>query len=422
MSGLQGSKRQNHHGRQTGILIFRGAGDTSLAPPSSVSRQQPAHNRHQKGKYVVASLGNRLKITIFGLTISSSWGNGHATPYRALLRALHRLGHDLVFYECDVPYYARRRDFTAPDFCRLVLYSSWNEIRPQALDDARESDVIINASYCPEGTKIIDDVLDVDRPAHVFYDLDTPITLATLLAPGVEYLRAEQIPEFDLYLSWCGGKIIDELEERWHARKAAPLYGCVDPDVHRRVEVPEQYRCLMSYMGTYAADRKQALESLFLGPVRRCPEKRFVLAGSLYPGEWEWPANLQRYEHVSPHDHPALYSGSRLTLNLTRAGMARDGYCPSGRLFEAAACGTPIISDWFDGLHEFFAADEIFVARETEDVMQAVRSSDEKLGRVAKHARDRTLSEHTGERRALQLIKYLEAVISPRSKSIAEVA
>jgi spore maturation protein CgeB len=367
--------------------------------------------------------GIHLKITIFGLTISSSWGNGHATPYRALLRALHRMGHDVVFYERDVPYYARRRDFSSCDFCRLILYSEWDQVRSRALSDCRDSDVIINSSYCSEGATICDDTLALSGSLHVFYDLDTPITLEKLASQNTQYLRAEQVPEFDLYLSWCGGEILQELETRWHAQSARPLYGCVDPAVHARVDVPDQYRCLMSYMGTYAADRQHKFEQLFLEAVKSRPTDTFVLAGSQYP-QHEWPANLRHFDHVSPQDHPALYSSSRFTLNLTRDGMARGGYCPSGRLFEAAACGTPIITDWFTGLDHFFTPrEEILIVNSAEDVLQALDTPDEEVSEIAARARERTLAEHTGDRRAQELVSYLESATSRRkSSAIAEVA
>ena len=363
-----------------------------------------------------------MKIAIFGLTVSSSWGNGHATPYRALLRALHRMGHRAVFYERDVPYYAKRRDFTSADFCELVLYSNWEQVRSRAHADATDADVVIHASYCVEGTRIIDELAEVSGPVRVFYDLDTPITIEKLVSGDADYLRADQIPHFDLYLSWCGGEILGELAKRWCARKALPLYGCVDPDVHQRVAVPEQYRCLMSYMGTYADDRQQKVEALFLEPVRRRPNDSFVLAGSMYPQGAPWPSNLRHFEHVSPHDHPELYSSSRFTLNITRDAMARGGYCPSGRLFEAAACGTPIVSDWFDGLDCFFRpGEEIFIVRDSEDVLRALDASDEELARMATQARERTLAENSGERRAIELIGYLESASAQR-QAVAEVA
>ena len=360
-----------------------------------------------------------MKITIFGLTISSSWGNGHATPYRAILRALKRMGHDVVFYEKDVPYYAKRRDLPDPDFCGLILYDEWSSIRSQALNDARDSDVVINASYCPEGARVADEVLSISGPLHVFYDLDTPITLSNLEHGDVEYLRRDQIPAFNLYLSFTGGHTLKELRQQWGARNAQALYGCVDPDVHHRVHVPEEYCCLMSYMGTYAADRQDKFDRLFMDPVRQRPGDRFILAGSMYPWDWPWPSNLQRFEHVSPSDHPALYSGSKFTLNLTRAGMARGGYCPSGRFFEAASCGVPIISDWFEGLDHFFTpGEEIFVVQSTDGVLNALATGGAELDAIARRARERTLAEHTGDRRAKQLLAYFNNALSNRTSSL----
>jgi spore maturation protein CgeB len=364
-----------------------------------------------------------LKLTIFGLTISSSWGNGHATPYRAILRALHRLGHEVVFYEKDVPYYSRRRDLAEPGFCRLHLYSDWDSVRQQALADVRESDVVINASYCPEGAQICNEVLGVAGPLHVFYDLDTPITLEFLRTGEVEYLRADQIPAFDLVLSFTGGKTLQDLENVWGARMARPLYGCVDPDIYRRVPLREDFRCLLSYMGTFARDRQHKLDQLFLEPARDRSDETFVLAGSLYPWDWAWTPNVRRIEHVAPGDHPAFYSSSKFTLNITRDGMAKGGYCPSGRFFEAAACGTPIISDWFEGLDSFFTpGEEIFIVRDSWDVIHALGYPEDDLRRVARRARERTLAAHSGRRRALQLISYLEEAQRRAAQPTLEVA
>jgi spore maturation protein CgeB len=364
-----------------------------------------------------------LKFTIFGLTISSSWGNGHATPYRAILRALHRLGHRIVFYEKDVPYYAQRRDFSEANFCQLHLYSDWNSIRTQAMKDVRDSDVVINASYCPEGARICAEVLEIAGPLHVFYDLDTPITLENLPNAEVEYLRADQIPAFDLYLSFAGGRILEELEHTWGAQKALPLYGCVDPDIYVRVPARENYSCLMSYMGTYARDRQHKLDQFFLEPARTRSNDTFVLAGSMYPWDWSWTPNLRRFEHVAPADHPALYSSSKFTLNITRDGMVRGGYCPSGRFFEAAACGTPIISDWFEGLDHFFIpGEEIFVVHDSWEVTHTLRYPDEALRQVARRAQERTLAAHSGRRRAQQLIGYLEDANRKATQTSLEVA
>lgn len=355
----------------------------------------------------------RVKITIFGLTISSSWGNGHATPYRALVRALQFLGHEIHFFEKDVPYYRSHRDFDSCDFCEINLYSEWAQVRHLALQTADGSDVVITASYLPEGQRICDEVLSLSRPLRVFYDLDTPITLKHLETSGVDYLRADQIPGFDLLLSFAGGNVLNELEHRYGARMARPLYGCVDPDAYFRVEPRDEFACDLSYMGTFARDRQARLDQLFLEPARRHLEKHFVLAGPLYPWDWQWTANIRKMEHVPPHAHPDFYSSSRATLNITREEMVRNGWCPSGRFFEAAACGTPVITDCWEGLDSFFDLErEIRVVTAAEDVEEVLQMPDDDLRAMASRARQRTLEEHTGMVRARQLLSYLETARS----------
>jgi spore maturation protein CgeB len=350
-----------------------------------------------------------VKITVFGLTISSSWGNGHATPYRAIIRALDRMGHEVRFFEKDVPYYSSRRDFTSCGYCRLTLYSHWSEVRGQALAAAADSDAVITASFLPEGQRINDEVLDLPRPLRVFYDLDTPVTLKNMEESGVEYLRPDQFSAFDLVLSFTGGGILKHLESKYGARLVRPLYGCVDPDDYLRTAPSGDFACDLSYMGTYSPDRQTKLDGLLLEPARRHPEKKFLLAGSLYPWQWQWPANVQRIEHVAPADHPRFYSSSRMTLNLTRGEMAANGWCPSGRFFEAAACGTPLITDAWEGLDAFFdPRRDLRVVTCAEDVEDALEMPDQVLQSMAAEARRRTLEEHTGSVRARELLQYME--------------
>jgi spore maturation protein CgeB len=350
-----------------------------------------------------------VKITVFGLTISSSWGNGHATPTRAIFRALHRLGHEMHFFERDVPYYRLRRDFESCDYCALTLYPDWDAVRQFALKVARESDVVIATSYLPQGLRVCNEILQLAEPLRVFYDLDTPITLENLKNGGVEYLEPSQIPAFDLVLSFTGGDSLHILETKYGARLVRPLHGCVDPDVYGRVKPSADFACEMSYMGTFACDRQPKLESLFVEPARKNRARRFLLAGSLYPQHWVWPQNICKVEHVAPQDHPRFYSSSRLTLNITRREMARNGWCPSGRFFEAAACGTPLITDWWEGLDSFFDPEhDLRVVTTTRDVEEALGLADAELRMLARNARRRTLEEHTGEARAAQLLLYLE--------------
>ena len=353
-----------------------------------------------------------MKLVIFGLTISSSWGNGHATIWRGLCSSLVRRGHQVAFFERDVPYYAEHRDLHEIPGGTLHLYPSWEEVLPLARAHLADADVAIVTSYCPDAVAASERVLESPAEVRVFYDLDTGPTLESLRqGREVAYLPPGGLADFDLVLSWTGGEALDELRTRLGARRVAPLYGSVDPEVHRRAPALEHYRADLSYLGTYAEDRQAVLEALFLEPARRLPEQRFLIGGSMYPNEFPWTANTFYVRHGPPGDHPAFYSSSRITLNLTRAAMAALGYCPSGRLFEAAACGTPLLSDWFEGLDAFFTpGEEILIARDTADTVAALEMPREELARVARRARERALEEHTAERRVEELERLIEEV------------
>jgi spore maturation protein CgeB len=350
-----------------------------------------------------------MKLVIFGLTISSSWGNGHATLWRGLCRALAKLGHRVVFFERDVPYYALHRDLSELPGTDLRLYPDWESILPAARREVADADAAVVTSYCPDGVQASALVLATAGPRTVFYDLDTPITLERLRrGEAVPYLPAEGLGGFDLGLSYTGGRALDELRLRLGARRVAPLYGSVDPEAHRPADPTPDFRGDLSYLGTYAADRQQALERLFLAPARRLPEKRFMIGGAQYPRDFPWGDNVFFVRHLPPADHPAFYASSPLTLNVTRAAMAAMGYCPSGRLFEAAACGTAVLSDTWEGLDRFFEPGrEIFAARSTEEVADVLSLPPEEIRRVARAARERTLAEHTAERRAGEMLESL---------------
>jgi spore maturation protein CgeB len=345
-----------------------------------------------------------MKLVIFGLTISSSWANGHATVWRALCKVLTRRGHRVVFFERDVPYYASQRDLHDISGGKLTLYTEWQAILGQAERDLADADVAMVTSYCPDGVAASELVLG-SKALRVFYDLDTPVTLEHLeLGRPVTYIGPFGLRDFDLVLSFTGGKALDTLQSRLGARRVKPLYGSVDPEVHCRVAAEAQYHADLSYVGTYAEDRQETLEALFVDPARHLPDGRFVIAGAQYPPAFPWLANIFFVRHIAPPDHPALYSSSRLTLNVTRRAMANMGYCPSGRLFEAAACSTPILSDWWEGLDQFFdPGREILVAASTEDALEALRLPDRELEQIAGRARVRVLEEHSAERRVQQL-------------------
>jgi len=357
-----------------------------------------------------------MKIVIFGLTISSSWGNGHATLWRGLCRALSERGHTIVFFERDVPYYAAHRDPFEIPRCEIVLYEAWPLVRTCAAQHVADADVVIVTSYCPDALAASDLALDAGG-ISVFYDLDTPVTLSRLgSGEEVAYVGPSGLADFDLVLSYTGGQALNELRGRLGARRALPLYGHVDPHQHRRTEPVPRYRSDLSYLGTYAADRQAALAELLLEPARRLPDKRFVIGGAQYPPEFPWCQNLFFVQHLPPAEHPAFFSSSRLTLNITRKAMREWGWCPSGRLFEAAACGTAVLSDAWHGLESFFSpGEEIIVAEDARQAISALELDEPEIERIGRNARDRVLSEHTSACRAEDLLRALEAACHPVS-------
>jgi len=357
-----------------------------------------------------------MRLVIFGLTISSSWGNGHATLWRGLCSALARMGHHVTFFEKDVPYYAAHRDLHAMPRGDLRLYAGWDGAVADARRALEGADAAIVTSYCPDALAATDLVLGA-RPLKVFYDLDTPVTLERLDqgADAVPYIGPRGLRDFDLVLSYTGGAALTQLATRLGARRVAPLYGSVDPAVHQPAMPPSGPRACLSYLGTYAADRQAALEALLLEPARRMPERRFLIGGSLYPQDFPWQPNIYYLRHVPPADHAGFYASAAMTLNVTRGAMAAMGYCPSGRLFEAAACGTPILSDTWEGLDQFYTpGKEILVAGSTEEALSALSLSDRELWSIARAARERTLAEHTAARRAAEMVAALESAESAR--------
>lgn len=363
-----------------------------------------------------------MKLVVFGLTISTSWGNGHATLWRGLCRAFARRGQRVVFFERDVPYYAMNRDLFEIPGGELVLYGSWDEISARAKREIDDADVTVITSYCPDGVKATALVLDAPSALKVFYDLDTPMTLSRLGAKETAtYIGPRLLRDFDLVLSYTGGTALTKLRSELGAGRVEPLYGHVDPAFHRPVAAVPRYTSDFSYLGTYAADRQSMLRELFIEPARLAPQCRFLIGGAQYPDDFPWLPNIFFTRHLPPSEHPAFFSSSRLTLNVTRQAMAEMGWCPSGRLFEAAACRTPILSDTWEGLDRFFEpGKEILLARTADEAVAAVELSDAELKRVATAGYERTMQEHTSECRINELERLLDDCRSrPSSDTVA---
>lgn len=356
-----------------------------------------------------------LRITILGLSITSSWGNGHATIFRALVRALVRRGHEVCFLERDVPWYAANRDLGAPQrdvYGRVHLYRDLTELRERHTEAVRDADLAIVGSYVPDGVDVGEWVMRTASGVRAFYDIDTPITLAKLERGEEEYISAELLRRYDVYFTFTGGPVLEQLRTRWDAARVQPLYCCVDPQHYYPEPIAREQDVDLGYMGTYSADRQPKLERLLIEPARHMSAGRFVVAGPQYPETIAWPANVRRIEHLPPDAHRAFYHRQRFTLNLTRDAMVATGHAPSVRLFEAAACGTPVISDSWAGLETFFKpGEEILVAEEASDVHRYLEELDESTRRaIGERARQRVLAEHTAEHRARQIERQVRTL------------
>ncbi len=355
-----------------------------------------------------------MRVVIFGLTVSSSWGNGHATLWRSLISAMLRRGYSVTFFEKDMPYYADTRDLVSlPAGGSLRLYRIFAEVRAEAERALREADLALVTSYCPDGPAASQLVLEgAGRGIRAFYDMDTPVTLNSLRTGAeIGYLPPEGLGGFDLVLSYTGGRALDELQTRLGARAVAPLYGSVNPEAHHPVPPVDAFRAQLSYLGTYAEDRQATLERLFIEPARRSRGDRFLIGGAQYPEGFPWTDNIVFTGHLEPAQHPAFFCSGRATLNVTRRAMAEYGFCPSGRLFEAAACGVPLLSDGWEGLNEFFTpGEEILRVDTAEDVLRTLSLSDTELRRVAEAAQARVLREHTADCRVRDLEGALAAL------------
>ena len=356
-----------------------------------------------------------MRVVVLGLSITSSWGNGHATTYRGLLRELARRGHQVVFLERDVPWYAAHRDLPNPVFCATRLYRDLGELDRRFSALVARADAVILGSYVPDGVRVGEWLCATAKGLKAFYDIDTPVTLAKLARGDHEDLAPGLVPRFDLYLSFTGGPTLRRLEEELGAPMARALYCSVDEAAYRPLEVPVRYD--LGYLGTYSPDRQPKVEALLLEPARAMPEGRFAVAGAQYPPEVEWPENVESAEHLAPPDHPAFYAAQRFTLNVTRADMVAAGWSPSVRLFEAGACGVPVVSDPWDGLASLFRpGEEILLTETVDDVLRTLRDCPEERRRaIGAAARAKVLARHTAAVRARELEAHLLEAAAARA-------
>lgn len=357
-----------------------------------------------------------MKIVILGLSITSSWGNGHATTYRSVVKGLHRRGHDVLFLERDMPWYATNRDMPEPDFCTVKLYTSTTELKEKHHEDVEQADTVIVGSYVPDGIQVSEWVIKTASGVKAFYDIDTPVTLSKLKAKSCQYLSPAHIRLFDVYLSFTGGPCLRIFEFEFGSPAARQFYCSVDPMLYH----PERCRKKwdMGYLGTYSDDRQPALNNLLVSAATKWPAGKFIVAGPQYPSSISWPSNVERIDHLPPSEHNDFYNSQRFTLNITRQDMIKMGFSPSVRLFEAASCGVPIISDYWPGIFTIFdPGEEILISSSPADTLKYLREIPEaKRREIGTAARTKVLAHHTGERRAIELENYISEASSARKK------
>jgi spore maturation protein CgeB len=393
------------------IHALNGRTNVTFMPQDLESMDTPGLSGLLPGQEKPELNSHKLKIVILGLSITSSWGNGHATTYRGLVRELCARGHDVLFLERDTEWYASNRDLPNPPFGRTELYSSLKEFKNRFVTEIREADFVIVGSYVPDGIEVGEWVTRIAGGAAAFYDIDTPVTMARLIKGGVDYISPELIPRYQMYLSFTGGPLLEYIEEHYGSPSARPLYCSVDSTMYFPEE--RELKWDLGYMGTYSDDRQPTVERLLLEPARRRDKARFVVAGPQYPRSIRWPRNVKRFTHLPPGKHRRFYNCQRFTLNVTRANMIAAGFSPSVRLFEAAACGTPIISDFWEGIDTFFKQDEeILISRSADETLNYLQEiSESQRARIGQRARARILAEHTARHRAIELENYAREIL-----------
>jgi spore maturation protein CgeB len=354
-----------------------------------------------------------MNIAFFASSLVSAYWNGAATYYRGIVRALHGCGHRVTFYEPDAFNRQQHRDLDDPDWAEVVVYSSegMDHVR-RCIDDTRGADLIIKAS----GVGVFDELLeaavvDLKRSSNVvaFWDVDAPATLDRVHSNPADAF-APLIPRYDLILTYGGGPPVVRAYEQLGARKCVPIYNALDTATHYPVDPDPRFEGDLGFLGNRLPDREARVEEFFLKPAHLLPQHRFIIGGNGWHDRHDMPANVKNVGHVYTRDHNAFNCTPRAVLNVNRQSMARYGYSPATRVFEAAGAGACLITDAFEGVDEFFEPDEeILVARDGEEVAQQLQSLTPNLAReIGQAALRRVLADHTYDQR----VELLEQVLN----------
>ncbi|MFZ5676394.1 MAG: CgeB family protein [Pseudomonadota bacterium] len=344
-----------------------------------------------------------MKIAFYGSSLLSSYWNGAATYYRGLLRALAQIGHDITFYEPDILGRQQHRDIDPPSWCSVVVY----EANPQSLvavaRQAGEADVVVKASGVGyEDEALLLEVLRHRRPDSlaIFWDVDAPATLAQLQQePDHPLHRA--FGKLDLVLTYGGGTMVSEAYRALGARDCIPVYNALDPHSHHPAAPDSRFAAELGFLGNRLPDREERVREFFFAPAAILSDSSFVLGGSGWDDS-ERPANIRYVGHVGTCHHNAFNASAKAVLNVSRESMARNGFSPATRIFEAAGAGACLISDTWPGVEEFLKPDrEILLARDGRDVAEILAGlTPAKARLIGDAALQRVLDEHTYLRRA----------------------
>lgn len=346
-----------------------------------------------------------MNIALFGSSLVSAWWNGAATYYRGLIRALDARGHRVTFYEPDIFERQRHRDMDPPDWARVVVYPPEETALRGALDEARAADVIIKASGVGVFDTLLErEVLELKRPGNViaFWDVDAPATLERVEADPDDPFRG-LISLYDLVLTYGGGPPVVDAYTRLGARRCTPIYNALDEDSHYPVTPELRFAADLAFVGNRLPDREARVEEFFFQAAARCPRRRFLLGGNGWEARATAP-NVRVLGHVYTRDHNALNASALSVLNISRASMARFGYSPATRVFEAAGAGACIITDAWTGIERFFAPEEeILVAedgRAVGSLLEALTAPQAR--RIGAAALARVRADHTYAQRAAE--------------------
>jgi spore maturation protein CgeB len=361
-----------------------------------------------------------MTFAFFGSSLVSAYWNGAATYYRGIIKAMHERGHQVTFYEPDAYDRQKNRDMDDPDWARIVVYPPTNEALNNVLEAALYADVIVKTS----GVGVFDEQLEEEVAKLktkgkfvIFWDVDAPATLDRVNSTAHDYFK-KLIPQYDLILTYGGGDPVVNAYKKLGARNCYPIYNALDPSTHFPVAREKRFECDLAFLGNRLPDREKRVEDFFLHVAAQLPQSRFILGGNGWHDKPMTP-NIHYIGHVFTKDHNALNGSPKAVLNISRDSMARYGFSPATRVFEAAGAGACIITDYWLGIDTFFEpGKEILVANDGAEVAHILSSlTHEKATEIGNAALKKVVAEHTYTQRAARLDEILRKELAP-SKSV----